>query len=150
MTTDKCQLASQQPAEGMDYKAIWDHATAIAKAVETIRVAAAPPAQAQEAPVAFTLRSRSDGSYFRDGIAIVGYTDFDERMFALKEHPWVEAGRASVVPLYAHPAPSAEQRLAYVYEQLAEIMAAEFPGPIINDLQDKVKAWLGAELMEGK
>lgn len=60
------------------------------------------PQSSTAEPVAWAMRTKSDGSFFSE-IVPVGYSMFNDRMEKLRAEPWVKCGRAEIVPLYAAP-----------------------------------------------
>lgn len=74
------------------------------KMLEIVRTQLLAAIQApQGEAVAYGLRSLRDGS-FTDQIAVCGWVTFGQRLDKLKADPWIKAGIAEIVPLYAAPA----------------------------------------------
>lgn len=67
------------------------------------------PVDSSARAVAYAIRAHSDGSLFPE-ICPVGYTMFDHRMEAMRQHSWVVNGKAEIVPLYAAPLPDGNSR----------------------------------------
>lgn len=86
--------------------------------IRALRQLAAAPAESAE-PVAWVMQANSDGGYGAE-IAVVGWSTFEKQMDKLRANPWVLAGKAKIVPLYAAPVSLPPEEAALSPSQLEQ------------------------------